>query len=360
MKILSRYLLLHFLRILSLCSGAFVGIYLLIDFFEKVDDFIDHQAAPADYLSYLCHSIPFIFVQILPLAVLTAVVLTLGGLGRTNEVTAMRACGVSLWKIVQPFMALALILSFALLLLNEYVVPWNAQQLNTLLEVKLKGKQQVQLSRQEIWFLQDNRIINIVLAQPQQQRLQGITIFSFNDQHKMIRRDSIPAARFERQRWIAASVTTRHFDPDSGDLVRTETLVDQPLDINRQPDDFSSRAEVNGELNYRLLALLTDKLEREGYDATHQRVDMYNRLSAPFTCLVMGFLGVPFALQRGRKSNIALGIGISLGIGIAYFIIQSLITAFGYSGAFPPLLAAWTANLIFLMLGVWLLLNVRE
>jgi lipopolysaccharide export system permease protein len=74
----------------------------------------------------------------------------------------------------------------------------------------------------------------------------------------------------------------------------------------------------------------------------------------------MGFLGVPFALQRGRNSNIALGIGLSLGIGIGYFIIQSLVTAFGYSNALPPLIAAWSANFIFLLMGIWLLLNVKE
>ena len=105
---------------------------------------------------------------------------------------------------------------------------------------------------------------------------------------------------------------------------------------------------------------MAEKLEREGYDATRQRVDMHSRLAVPFTCLIMGFLGIPFALQRGRNSNIALGVGLSLGIGVIYFIIQSLVMAFGYSNAMPPLFAAWTANFIFLLLGVWLLLNVQE
>ena len=94
MILLNRFLLKHFLRILLLSIGAFIGIYLLIDFFEKISDFIDHKAAAADYLIYLLNSIPVIFVQILPLAILMTVVLTIGTLGRTNEITAMRACGV--------------------------------------------------------------------------------------------------------------------------------------------------------------------------------------------------------------------------------------------------------------------------
>lgn len=360
MKILNRFLLKHFLRILWLCVSAFIGIYLLIDFFEKVDDFIDHQAGVADYLSYFGNSIPVIFVQILPLAILTTMVLTLGGLGRTNETTAMRACGVSLWRIVQPLMALALVLSFLLLLLNEFLIPWNAKQLNQLLEVKLKGKQTVELTRNEIWYRSGRRIINIALADPQQMRLQGVTLFSFNDGQKLRSRLDAPSVSYENGQWLAPRSVERFFDPVTGDL--TETLEEdrRVFELDRTPEDFTSHENFNNALNFRELRAIANKLEREGYDATRQRVDMHNRLAAPFTCLIMGFLGIPFALQRGRNSNIALGIGLSLGIGVVYFILQSLVTAFGYSRAVPPLLAAWITNVIFLMFGIWLLLNLKE
>lgn len=360
MLLLSRFLLRYYLRIVLLCSSAFITIYLLIDFFEKVDDFIEHQAAARDYLIYLFNSIPFIFVQILPLAVLTAMVLTLGGLSRTNEVTAMRACGISLWRIIRPLMGLALVLSFALLLLNEMVVPWNSKQLNLLLEVKLQGKQPLQLTRHEIWYRNNNRIINIKLAAPERKILKGISIFTLGPAQKIVSRLDTPLARYQNQEWQADTLVIRFFDPESGQLLKRETQDRQVIAINMQPQDFIARDDINSELNFRQLAQMARQMEEQGFDASHQRVDMHNRLAAPFTCLIMAFLGVPFALQRGRKSNIALGIGLSLSIGIGYFIIQSLVTAFGYAGALPPFFAAWTANFIFLLLGLWLLLNVRE
>ncbi|MFK5926470.1 MAG: LPS export ABC transporter permease LptG [Desulfuromusa sp.] len=360
MKILNRFLLKHFIRILSLCVTAFISIYLLIDFFEKVDDFIDHSASLWDYFIYLSNSIPFIFVQILPLAILTTMVLTLGGLSRTNEITAMRACGVSLWKIVRPLMSLALLLSFLLLLLNEFAIPWNTKQLNTLLEIKLKGKQQVQLTRNEIWYRSNNQIINITVAAPQKLRLQGITIFTFDEHQKIKKRQDTALATFNNGIWQADSLVERIFDSESGDMLEVNRLKNVVLDLDRSPEDFSGREDVNNELNFRQLSAMAKKLEQEGYDSTRQRVDMHNRIAVPFTCLIMGFLGIPFALQRGRNSNIALGIGLSLGIGVVYFIIQSLVTAFGYSNALPPLFAAWTANFIFLLMGIWLLLNVKE
>ena len=360
MKILNRFLLKHFIRILSLCVGAFIGIYLLIDFFEKVDDFIDYKASAWDYFIYLSNSVPFIFIQILPLAILTAMVLTLGGLSRTNEITAMRACGVSLWRIVQPLMSLAFLLSFLLLLLNEYVVPWNTQQLNNLLEIKLKGKQQLQLTRNEIWYRNDKQIINIAVANPLKRQLQGVTIFTFNDQQKIKKRQDAALARFDNGAWQATTLVERIFDPQTGDMVEVNQLKNIELHLDRTPKAFSGGTNQNNELNFQKLSAMAKKLEQEGYDSTRQRVDMHNRIAAPFTCIIMGFLGVPFALQRGRSSNIALGIGLSLGIGVIYFIIQSLVTAFGYSNALPPFAAAWTANFIFLLMGIWLLLNVKE
>ncbi|MEA3362763.1 MAG: LPS export ABC transporter permease LptG [Thermodesulfobacteriota bacterium] len=360
MKILNQFLLKHFIRILSLCTAAFIGIYLLIDFFEKVDDFIDHKAAAWDYFIYLSNSIPFIFVQILPLAILTTMVLTLGGLSRTNEITAMRACGVSLWRIVLPLMSLALLLSFFLLLLNEFAIPWNSRQLNNLLEIKLKGKQQIQMTRNEIWYRSSNQIINIAVANPQKQQLQGVTIFTLDDRQKIKKRQDSTLVNFDHGTWQTATMVERIFDPESGDMIEVNELKDMVLNLDRTPKDFSGQENFNNELNFRQLSSMAEKLEQEGYDSTRQRVDMHNRIAMPFTCLIMGFIGIPFALQRGRNSNIALGIGLSLGIGVVYFIIQSLVTAFGYSNAMPPLFAAWTANFIFLLLGIWLLLSVKE
>ncbi len=360
MKIIDRFLLNYFNRILALCVASFVGIYLLIDFFEKVDDFVENKAPAWDYALYLGNSIPVILVQILPLAVLATMVLTLGGLSRTNEVTAMRACGISLWRIVQPLMTLALLLSFLLLLLNEFVIPWNARKLNDILDAKKPGRPRIQLTHNEIWYRSKNKIIDITVAIPAKQQLQGISIFIFDQQRNLIGRQDIPRATYTDGHWQAATLQERTFDPQSGDVTSFAERKNVPLELNKQPADFSRQENLKNELNFRQLAAMVKKLEAEGYDATQQRVDMYNRLATPFTCLIMGFLGIPFALQRGRNSNIALGIGLSLGIGVVYFIIQSLVTAFGYSGALPPFVAAWTANFIFLLLGVWLLLNVKE
>ncbi|MFO7766386.1 MAG: LPS export ABC transporter permease LptG [Pelovirga sp.] len=360
MSIVSRFVLLSFSRILGLCCSAFIAIYLLVDFFEKVDRFIDYGAGPSEYLTYIGHSIPFIFVQILPLAILTSMVLTLGGLGRTNEMTALRTCGISLWRITRPLIALIILLSALQLFIQEYMVPWNTRELNELVDMKLRGREQVRLTHSKIWYRSGQQIINIDLVKGQEQKLRGVTIFELDGGAKILRRIDAEEATLINRQWIAAKARQRYFDPQSGMLQETVRRENLPLNIDRQIDDFARIDDLNAELGIFQLAQLAKRLEHEGYDATRQRVDLQARVAAPFTGLVMGLLGIPFALQRGRESNLALGVGLSLSIGAAYFIIQSAVISFGYAGATPPFIAAWTANLIFTLLAIWLFLGVKQ
>ena len=133
MKLLNRYILATFVRVLLLALGAFVGIYLLIDFFEKINDFINHNAPLSLYLLYFLNKIPQVATQIIPIAILMATFMTLGGLSRTNELTAMRSCGISLWRAATPLLASALLLSLTVLAVNEYIVPVTAKKANDIL-----------------------------------------------------------------------------------------------------------------------------------------------------------------------------------------------------------------------------------
>ncbi len=197
MKQVDRYLLRHFLHVLGLTLCACVGIYLLVDFFEKAGDFIEYKAGAAQYLSYFLNSIPLISVQVAPLAILMSMVLTLGGLGRSNEITALRACGLSLWRIVQPLMLAVVCISVAYLLVNELLTPLNTRQLTRLLDYQLQGKTEPSLNSDRIWYRDGNRIINVALALPEQQRLQGVTVFELDRNFLLHRRLQVPELYFK-------------------------------------------------------------------------------------------------------------------------------------------------------------------
>ena len=360
MKQIDSYLLRHFLRILGLTLMACVGIYLLVDFFEKASDFIEHKASASQYLTYLGNSLPLIAVQVIPLVILMSTVLSLGGLGKSNEITALRSCGISLWRIVRPLMQAVSVITLGYILISEILTPISTRQLTRLLDYQLQGKPEPSLNSDRIWYRDGNRIIKVALALPEKKLLQGISIFEMGSDFHLQQRLQISELRYRKDHWQTPLVKQHSFDQKSGDLTAATQLKDQTIDLGRDPADFIRAVEQRGFKSAIDLWQTSRKLSAEGFDTTRLSVDLHTRLAAPFACLIMAFLGIPFSLNRERGSSIALGVGLSLAVGVSYFLIQSLALAFGYSGALPPIVAGWSANLIFLLLGVYLLLRTRE
>ena len=169
------FALLLLLLAIGTAPVAVVG-YLLVDFFERVDDFIEHQAPISQYVLYFACKTPMIVVQIAPMAVLMGVFMTLGGLSRTNELTAMRAGGISLWRITIPLLATALLITGTQELANEYVVPLSSQKINYILHTQAGGKPNLVVKQDHLWFREGNSIVNVRLALPEKNALQGVTI----------------------------------------------------------------------------------------------------------------------------------------------------------------------------------------
>lgn len=359
MNLLNRYILSSFARVFGLALAAFTGIYLLVDFFERVDDFIEHQARLSQYLLYFSNKIPLVVVQVAPMAVLMGVFMTLGGLSRNNELTAMRAGGISLWRIAAPLLGMALLIAGTVQVANEYFVPLSVRKINYILNTQVKGKPRLVVKQDHLWFREETSIVNVRLALPEMNTLQGVTIFRTDENFRLQSRIDAPKATYADGTWTFENVTIRRFAA-AGEVSATEQYARMPVELARAPEDFRVAERRNEEFGFRELRTLSRKLQEEGYDATRFRVDMYGRLATPFASVIMAFVGIPFALQKKRGASLAMGVTISVVIGISYHIIQAMLLAFGYSSVLPPVVAAWAPNLLFGLLGVWLLLMVRE
>jgi lipopolysaccharide export system permease protein len=360
MRLLNRYILTTYARVFFLSLAAFAGLYLLIDFFERVDDFIEHQARFSLYLLYFLNKIPLIVTQVTPLAVLMGVFMTLGGLSRTNELTAMRASGLSLIRITLPLVGTAFLTALIILITSELLVPVSARKINFIFDAELRGRQHQIYKRDNIWFREGDTIVHVRLAQPEAGRLQRVTFFRMDEEFHLSARTDARQGEFSDGNWVFEDLVIRSFTRDSGEIAATERLPSAALHLAKTPEDFKVPAQKNIELGFRDLYHLSRRLQAEGHDAIRYRVDMHSRLATPFASLIMAFLGIPFALQKGRGSGLAMGIAISVAIGAGFHIINAIIMALGYSAVVPPLFAAWAANLLFGLFGLWLLLSVRQ
>lgn len=360
MGLLAQYITKVYLRYFLLSVTAFSGTYLLIDFLDKVDNFVGKSTPLATVVLYFVSSLPLFFVRVAPIAILMAAFMTIGSLSRTGEITAMRAGGLSLVKIAKPLIIITLIISVGIVLIQEMVLPVSARTMKDIWNIQIKGEKGPQSVRDNVWYRSGDRMIYIKQALPQDGQLHDITIFKLDEQFNIIKRSDADHAEYLNEKWQFNNAVVRTFNPATGEVTDRTINKTATLPFKKTPDDFKHVEATLGELTFLDLYRKIDRLQAEGYNAVRQQVDMHTHIAAPFACLVMVLLGIPFALHRGRSASLASGIVVSVLIGVTYFILNSVSTVFGYSGILPPLIATWAGNLIFALIGIWFILFRTE
>ena len=207
-----------------------------------------------------------------------------------------------------------------------------------------------------MWVRTGNSIVHIEQAIPQSSSLQGVTIFDLDENFQLAYRTDAGSAHFKNNEWQFKNLVQRKFNPETGEMLSSTQSRNKTIPLDKTPEDFQQADPHEWELDMFELNRLAKKMQEEGYDATRYLVNMHSHIAAPFACIVMVLLGIPFALQRGRNSSLALGIVISVLVGVVYFILHSVAMAFGYSGILPPILATWSANILAGLTGLWLVL----
>jgi lipopolysaccharide export system permease protein len=186
----------------------------------------------------------------------------------------------------------------------------------------------------------------------------GITIYKLNENFGLYEEVEAKEMRYEAGNWVLLNGMHRRFFADGRiDLL---PFSQEPVELNKTPDEFKQIKLHHEEMSYPELANYVTRLKREGYHFTRYAVDLHQKMAFPFASFVMAVLAIPFALWEGIRTNLIRGIGLSLLIGVCYWIILSMILSLGHSGILPPLLSAWLANILFLALGTSLFLSMRQ
>lgn len=359
MKVISHYISVTYLKLFGLSVGAFVTIYLVIDFLEKFRRFSQSDCNPVYIVLFFLYKIPSITNQVMPLAVLMATLLTLGTLSRSSEIIAMQSCGISLKKIAEPLLAIAFALSLFTFFSNEVIIPHTSQQMKYIEEVVIRKRSPSTFFRlNNIWYRENNYILQARLFVPATRTLKGITLWQTTDDLQPVKRLEADEGVWDGSHWTLKNVLEKDFSAGSAPASRVINTL--PVPFSLQVDDLKTLDKYADNMGFFKLKRYTEKLQKGGYDATRYQAQMHSKLSLPFACLIMAFLGIPFALRGGRTSGIALGIGLSLAIGFVYFIINAILISFGQTGVLSPLVSAWAANFIFALSAIWLTLTIHQ
>lgn len=359
MTILTRYILRELIKIFLITLLAFVMVYALVDFFERIDNFIEAGAALHYIFFYILFKLPLVLDQMTPIAVLMSTLIALGLMARSNEIIALKASGVSPLRVARPIFLLTLFVSVLSCINSESVVPYTNRRFNTIWKTHVQKQAPEFVSKYEsLWYKGHDSIYNIRTFDVASETLYGVVVNQFDPDFTLSKRIHAQRAVWENRLWHFYDGTVKSRKPDGS--YRVTTFSKMTYALRETPEDFKKGAKPSDEMGFRELRHYAQKIENEGYSARSYWVDSHVKLAFPCISLIMGLVGTALALRREKGRGIASGIGIGFGIVALYLVAFELFKTMGYIGLIPPILAAWAANILFGTIGALLILSIAR
>lgn len=358
MPVFSKYLYKEFFKLLLLSLFAFIAIYLMVHFFGKLDNFIEAQVPRGVIIRYLLYLLPFVVVQMLPPAILIAVIIMFSLMKKNNEIMALKACGIKLFDFMSPIFLLGFVLSLALFVFSETVVPYASSRANGLWRVYVEKKSSEETyGRNHIWYRSKNAIYWIARFDPEKNAMYGPTFYFFDPSFHLSRRIDGRMAVWKGHSWEVRNGITLIAEKGGGyAFTRFKKIY---LKIPETPKTFAQGERQPEEMGYWQLKRFAEKVQDEGYDASRYFVDLNIKLSFPFIVFIMVLLGAPIALLQNRGGTpVAIAIGVVACF--CYLLVLGISRSLGFAGVLPPILSAWLANGVFFFVGSFLVLKLDQ
>jgi lipopolysaccharide export system permease protein len=345
MRILDRYLLKEFLTYLLLGLLGFIVIFIVVDLIEKMDVFLDHRAPLPLVVRYFVNLTPDVIVKMLPVSLLLATFLALGQLNKFGELTAMRAGGLSLVRIVAPVLAAAGACVLVSLLIGEFVVPAATRARDQIFEQRIQRIQRSTPSeRADVTYLgRGGRIWLMGLYLVNERRMHEVSLQEFTG-GVLSRRIDAAEATWDGERWQFVSGYVRQFRAGQEVAEKFDRMAVGGL--AERPEDFAKPGHRPDEMNWFELKGYVERLRASGARVENYLVDLHLKLAFPLVCVIVVVIGVALS-TRLRMQSAALGFGLSVAISFCYYGIMRASQALGHSGALPPYVAAWSADVLF-------------
>jgi LPS export ABC transporter permease LptF/LPS export ABC transporter permease LptG len=345
---------------LALILSTFLILLLVFTLFELLGDILRNQVSPVVVAEYLLNVSPYFLYNVMPLSILLAVLVTLGVMQRSNEITAIKATGISIYRIVVPLMVAACLLAGGLFFSDQFYLPYTNKRQDALRN-EIKGKPpQTYLNPDRKWiFGQHNSIYYYQLFDSDRGEFGSLAVFQFDPaSFQLTRRIYSTRAHWENslQRWVCTQGWERALRGSAIEEYRTFDVSTFPA-LSEPPAYFKKEVKQSSEMNYEELRRYIRDLQESGFDVLRLKVQLQKKLAFPIIALVMAILAIPFSLSAGKRGTVA-GIAIALGIAVVYWTVSGLFEAMGNISQLPPLLAAWSPDLIFGLVGGYLLLKV--
>lgn len=361
MKILHRYLAKEVFRTLVLCSLGLTTLFLIFDFFDRIDIIMREDPSVFTVLSYFFFKIPPLFNITLPVAMLVAVLFSIGVLSKNSELTAMRAGGLRVFYLARPLFVIAFLLSLLSISVNEFLVPYSMRRVRELYNIDIRGKDKSgEYSQQNLWWRSGKSFFTASTFDSRDNSLHNLLQLELNSHFEVIKRTESVITHWVNPLfgWSMHGVAQLRFKHNQ--LLERTDLTAQPLPIKETPADFYDSETDPQTMSFFQLKKFIQKQEENGLPAKKYYADLYAKLSYPFVIFICTFVVLPFAIRPARSGSMAFSFLLGLMTGFLYYVVHSFSLAMGRAEFWHPMMAAWTANILMGLVGIILITGVES
>jgi len=356
-NLLSRYILLQFSKNIMTIMLSFTAIYILIDFFEKIDNFMEKGKSMGLVFKFFLLNIPFILEQMGPVCILLAGVVTLGILNHSNELIALKACGIPLRKITGPIIAAGLAVIMLQLSISQFILPRTVARTNEIWNKEVKGRVPLGIYRNGRYYYRGvNGFYSFARPDPHKDEFLFFSYTSWDSNYQL---DSLITARrasWQDDTWtlydgqIQTAIADNRF--------QSEVFSRRTFSFTEKPADFFVPKYRSRELS--LVGLYREALHKKS--PAEQNIawsDFFSRISYIMLGLPLLLLGLPLLLLIYRKwgRDLSLAVPISCGMAFACWGVWGILQSLARAGYMNPLFAALAVHLLTGSLGLFLLLR---
>lgn len=351
MKRMDRYIAGRFIRMILMAVAAFTILFVVVDAFDNINRWMEKSPGWGAFLRYYAYGLPYIVVLVMPVAVLLCSLFLVTSLARNNELTAMRASGISIPRVFAPMMTVGFLISVGVLAVGDFVVAGANYRQSVVKRVEIDRKDPIDYGMRHSFAHRSlsGAIMEIGFFDGREETVTGAVLEWFDDDSRVTRRLDARRMVWQDSVWTAYRVEERLFGPGgemeyrSHDSLRIPEITDTPLDLG-------SRVKSPEEMNLFELSEHIRRIRAAGGNPRESLVEFWITLFFPFSSLIMVLVGAPLA-TRNPRSGRSTSVAAAILLAFIFFSLTRFGQTLGNKGALAPVIAAGVSNTLFVLLG---------
>lgn len=358
-NIIDRYIMRKYLAIFGFVFLSALSVSVIVSFFDRIDSVYEHNKPITLLFAFIWYKIPETVQYIFPVTALIATLVSLGLLTKFNEITAMKACGISLYRILIPVLVLSSFISFCSFYVQENILPdSNKRAEQVWSEIQdMPARSYGNLDRRWLLSKIENRIYNYRYFDPNASAFSQISVFEIDPgAWSLKKRVFSEKGSLEGQNLSLIDAWTREFDGFRVTSFEKEETMQ--LSATEEKEYFLKEWEEPDQMSFIELKEYIGQIEEKGFDTLKFKVDLNFKLTFPLASLIMTLLAIPFAFSMGKKGTL-VGIGLSVVIAIIFWGAVAIFRSLGYVDYLSPFLAAWGPSFIFGAVGLYFISTLK-